>query len=369
MLLLPLPPLVLGLVLGAAQDSPPGTPDGDVRALFLANCATCHGEAGDGKGVTELPRPARSFLDGGFSYGNTRDALLRTVTHGIPGTPMPGFGAALDEAQRAALVEYVISLGPERVEVQPNETVLAVGDRAQVVRGFVPAAVEGAPEFPRGLLVGLPTGTTFQYRADDVRLVAVRQGEFVERRDWGDRGGNPLKPLGAVTFLCDEGRPAPTFTLDGDALTAKLGSTRVDGEHARIAYRLVDADGRLRAQVVEEPTTRTTTLGAGFERRFVIFFEADAEGTLRLDVLNPVGEPEEFGFDSALDGLTLDAWRAGDGSVLVAAVESSSGARVAGDGVEVVAAPGARASLSVTVLATADWNADVAVTLLEELAR
>lgn len=364
--LLPLCPLLGPLLLGQTQEPP-----ADARALFLTHCATCHGEAGDGKGVTVLPRPARSFLDGGFSYGNTRDALLRTVTHGIPGTPMPGFAVALDDAQRAALVEYVISLGPERVEVQPNETVLAVSDRPQVVRGFVPAAVEGAPEFPRGLLVGLPTGTTFQYRADDVRLVAVRQGEFVERRDWGGRGGNPLKPLGRVTFLCDGGRPAPTFTLDGEPLTAKLESTRVDEERARVAYRLHDAAGRVRAKVVEIPASRTTTLGAGFERRFGVYMEDDAEGTLELDVLNPMGEPEEYGYDSATASpyTSVEAWRAEDGSVLVAAVAASSGARTAGDRVVLTAAAGARLEVLVTLLATADWTPEIAFTLLEELSR
>lgn len=357
------------LLAGPAQDPPAA----DARALFLTHCATCHGEAGDGKGVTVLPRPARSFLAGGFSYGNTRDALNRTVAHGIPGTPMPGFSAALDDAQRAALVEYVISLGPERVEVEPNETVLAVSDRAQVVRGFVPAAVEGAPEFPRGLLVGLPTGTTFQYRADDVRLVAVRQGEFVERRDWGDRGGNPLKPLGRITFLCDEGRPAPTFELNGEALTAKLGSTRIDGDRARIAYRLHDAAGRVRATVVEIPTSRTTTLGAGFERRFGIYMEADAEGTLTLDVLHPRGRHENLSFGTrfAESRSTMNAWRAEDGSVLVAAVDGPIETRLTQDSgaIELEAAPNARVEILVTLLATADWNQEIATTLIAELRR
>ena len=43
----------------------------------------------DGNGVTELDRPARSFRDGGFSFGNTPEALFRTISTGIPGTPMP----------------------------------------------------------------------------------------------------------------------------------------------------------------------------------------------------------------------------------------------------------------------------------------
>jgi len=192
----------LPVLLGAAFPVHPGPQDTDtgVRARFLEHCASCHGEKGDGQGTTELPQPARSFLDGGFSYGNTRTAILRVITHGIPGTPMPSFVDAVTAAEREELVEYVIGLGPEREEVLPGETVLVVGDRPEIVRGALPPLTEGAPAFPRGILIGTTTGTTFQYRADDVRLLGVRQGGFVERADWTDRGGKPLKPLGTPTF-------------------------------------------------------------------------------------------------------------------------------------------------------------------------
>lgn len=363
------PLLIASLVLsGLAQDAPsPGGPD-ETRALFLAQCATCHGDDGGGKGVTVLPRPARSFLDGGFSYGNTREAIMRTVTHGIPGTPMPGFSAALDEAQRESLVEYVISLGPERKEVKPKETALAVGSRAQVVRGFLPGVIEGAPEFPRGLLVGLPTGTTFQYRADDIRLIAVRQGEFVERRDWGGRGGNPLNPLGRVTFLCDQGRPDSTFTQGTSSFSARLGSTRIESGLARIAYRILDGSGEVVARVAETPRNRTTTFGAGFERHFVIFAERDVKG-LEMDVLNRIGEVLPIGAE--LDGtrLTTTASRAADGSVLAVAVSGPEGLGSAGDRLVLDLNKGTTTELSVTLVATAQWTEEVALALSKEIAQ
>src|SRR5438093_1021640 len=84
----------------------------DARALFLQHCASCHGESGDGRGTTQLDRPARSFKDGGFSYGNTVEALVRTIANGIPGTPMPAAPSVLTDADRRALAEYVLSLGP-----------------------------------------------------------------------------------------------------------------------------------------------------------------------------------------------------------------------------------------------------------------
>lgn len=241
----------------------------DAGALYLEYCATCHGEKGDGKGVTPLAKPARSFLDGGFSYGNTRTAIGRTVEHGIPGTPMPSFAETLTPEQRASLVEYVIALGPPRREVQAKDTVLEVSDRPQVVRGYLPALGEGVPEWTRGLLVGLTSGTTFQYRADDVRLLAVRQGEFVERRDWSGRGGNPLRPLGRVTHLVDGGNPRGAWSSEGKQLRARLTRTAIRGDQVEVHYDLM-YEGRTLAQVVELPRVLRASVGAGFERELRI---------------------------------------------------------------------------------------------------
>ena len=121
-------------------------------ALFVLHCALCHGADGGGKGLVKFDRPARSFVDGGFSFGNTPEALLRTVTHGIGGTPMPGFEKVLDEAQRKAVVRHVIDLGPERdPELKPGQTILTVADRALVIRGGLPPLADGLPGHARGM--------------------------------------------------------------------------------------------------------------------------------------------------------------------------------------------------------------------------
>jgi len=361
--------LTLLATLALARQTPtPQEPSG----LFLAHCATCHGERGDGQGVTLLPRPARSFLAGGFSYGNTREALARTITHGIPGTPMPGFGASLGEAERSALVEYVIALGPERHEVVPSETVLPVRERALVVRGLLPPAAEGAPESTRGLLVGLPTGTTFQYRADDVRLIAVRQGEFVERRDWSERGGDALRPLGSVTFLCEGGRPPATFRWNGVPLSARLASTRVQGERASLTYLLHDAQGRDRARVTEIPRARTTSRGAGFSRAFVLATPSGGDaGELSLDVLHAPGPLEPLSLATASNaGLEAScAWRAPDGSFLAAHLRGPKTASLGAEQVAVALEPGSVVELELTLLATLQWDARTCAALGEELRR
>jgi mono/diheme cytochrome c family protein len=259
LVLLAAPPL-------AAQD-----PGARARALFLANCASCHGESGDGKGTTPLDRPARSFMDGGFSFGNTPEALYRTISTGIPGTPMPGFDASLSEAERRLVADYVVTLGPPLEAVKEEDMVLAVHDRPLIVRGLLPPLGEGLPAHPRGLLIGDPSGITFEYRVDDVRLLALRLGGFVKRTDWTGRGGTALEPLGKVVQLVGEGKPDPLFSLAAGVvpLAARLSGTRVDGARVVLDYHLIQK-GRELAHVEESPCVLRLPTGTGYARRFRI---------------------------------------------------------------------------------------------------
>jgi len=153
---------------------------------------------------------------------------------------MPGFASGLSEAERWAVVDHVIALGPERATVERSATILTVEDRPLVVRGGFGPLVPGGPEFPRGALLGGLDGLSFQYDVEDVRLVAVRQGEFVERRDWENRGGDTLAPLGVLIQLVPDG--AGVWRQDGAPLWARLRATDVGGELAAIEYDLVARD-------------------------------------------------------------------------------------------------------------------------------
>jgi len=238
------------------------------QKLFVTNCASCHGETGDGKGTTELDRPARSFQDGGFSFGNTPEALFKTISTGIPGSPMAGFDGSLSEEERRLLADYVVTLGPPIEEVKEEDMILTVKDRPLVVRGLLPSLGEGLEQTPRGLLIGDPSGITFEYRVDDVRLLALRQGGFVKRSDWTGRGGTPLEPLGKVVQLLDGGKPEATFGLNGGRLPleARLSGTSVkDG--ALLSYHLLLA-GREVAHVEERPSIWKEAMGTGFSRSF-----------------------------------------------------------------------------------------------------
>jgi len=279
---MPIPITVLALlcsVQSPVQSPPQPTPtpqpvdvhaEHPARALFLANCAQCHGETGDGKGTTKLDREARSFQLGGFSYGNTPEALARTITYGIPGSPMPSFEKALKPEQRQQLAEYVLLLGPPAEKTDPKDSVLAVKDKPLVVRGKLPPVVEGGPAFPRGVLIGTPEGLSFEYRVDDVHLLAVLKGEFVDRADWRGRGGDALQPLGKVVHLRLKDDDAWIFARFGSVAQRQLVATEVLGERARIVYELRNAAGARIARVSETPRTFACSIGGGYARRFEI---------------------------------------------------------------------------------------------------
>jgi putative copper resistance protein D len=72
------------------------------HALYVQNCASCHGL--DGRG----DRPAAKQLDltADHIYGHTDGDLFWWVSHGIAGA-MPGFSEAIDDEGRWALVDFV----------------------------------------------------------------------------------------------------------------------------------------------------------------------------------------------------------------------------------------------------------------------
>ena len=304
--------LLLVALLGA-RPAPP-----DAAALFAANCAACHGADGDGQGTTKLDRPARSFRAGGFSYGNTEDALLRTITFGIPGTPMPAFESSLSAEERLALAGFVLALGPPVERIDPESTVIKVGARPVIVRGLLPPIAPegaGAIERPRGLLIGRPEGVTFEYRVDDVRLLGLLQGGFVERRDWTGRGGAALAPLGTVVQLVEGGDPRAPFRLaDAGELEARLEGSWIDGDEAGVAYRLL-RDGTVHAHVREAPRPAGTSAGAGFARTFRIVAERDLRLVQRVFACGEERRVDSFrtGAPDGARAMEWTVWRRADG--------------------------------------------------------
>jgi cytochrome c oxidase cbb3-type subunit 2 len=93
-------------------------------------CATCHGKLGKGDGPSSKslkdtagnPIKVRDFTSGVFRGGGEPIDLYYRFTTGMDGTPMPSFGDLLNEEERWALVDYIMSLRvpPKPIELPKN---------------------------------------------------------------------------------------------------------------------------------------------------------------------------------------------------------------------------------------------------------
>lgn len=380
-----------------ARASAPIEPDEDTepvvdgRYLYTRNCAGCHNDNGDGLGPTivQMGQRARSFAEGHFAFGNTRELIFRTIGSGVPGrSPMPGFAGLLSDDERWLVVDYVRTLMPAEAEVDPSAGILRVAQVPLVVRGSLPPIVEGAPERPRGLLIGTPGGLSFEYRTDDVRLLGVRQGDFVDRRDWSDRGGAQLAPLGHVIWTAQGGDPEPSLAIVRDearvVLAARLTGSWVRGGEAGIAYTWSFGPKNmaewLRVRVEESCRTAPSSAGAGFTRRFVMRSDRDTACVL-VNVAGSVrDEPWVRGADGATEtivGLPAhdmppDGWIVGQRGEhefecvhVRAPAQSKLVAQPGGLGVMVVLPADQDVVLEATIVTTSDGSP----ALLERLSR
>ncbi len=83
------------------------------RALFVSDCALCHGERGDGRGPRSngFSKPPANFTDPAWRRGATPRRVFFAIREGVRGTPMPSW-KWLSERETWDLVAYVLSLGP-----------------------------------------------------------------------------------------------------------------------------------------------------------------------------------------------------------------------------------------------------------------
>ncbi len=79
------------------------------KVFYNANCATCHGTKGDGKGPRAYfinPKP-RNFLEASARASFNRLVLFAAVSMGRPGTEMPAWNKVLSDQEIANVAEYV----------------------------------------------------------------------------------------------------------------------------------------------------------------------------------------------------------------------------------------------------------------------
>lgn len=83
------------------------------EAVYVANCATCHGDAGlgDGPASIGLEPPPQNLTDNEWSTGDgSPAAIVEVISGGSSGTAMIGWQGTLTDEEIAAVAEYVLAL-------------------------------------------------------------------------------------------------------------------------------------------------------------------------------------------------------------------------------------------------------------------
>ncbi len=127
----PIPVTPVPTVPGATGDATAG------QALFVANCAMCHGEKGQGR--------AGASLNKGFASINPQQFVRATVADGIDNSAMPAWsqanGGPLTEEEIDNISAFIVSL-PSQAPQQPAATATPA-----------PAASSGGVNWPMILIV------------------------------------------------------------------------------------------------------------------------------------------------------------------------------------------------------------------------
>lgn len=81
----------------------------DARVMYHNYCSVCHGDSGDGRSRarTSLIPPPADFTDARLQGKLTREYMGAVVKDGKPGTAMVSYKSQLNDAEVAALVDYV----------------------------------------------------------------------------------------------------------------------------------------------------------------------------------------------------------------------------------------------------------------------
>ncbi|MBI3928327.1 MAG: c-type cytochrome [Armatimonadetes bacterium] len=94
-----------------AADSPEAREKG--KALFVTNCAPCHGDNGTGGGPAAAaldPQPRDLTKAAEYKYGTSDRAVFRTARYGVPDTGMAPWEGRLSDDDLWNIVLFVKSL-------------------------------------------------------------------------------------------------------------------------------------------------------------------------------------------------------------------------------------------------------------------
>jgi cbb3-type cytochrome c oxidase subunit III len=118
-------PILFSIAIAAAfQASQPAAPTNPVQAdaasvaagrkLFMSNCASCHGETGqgDGRAGKQLNPPPANLTDATWLHGSTDGEIFVVIRDGVKDTGMKAFASRMTAHQMWDVVNYLRSIGP-----------------------------------------------------------------------------------------------------------------------------------------------------------------------------------------------------------------------------------------------------------------
>lgn len=78
--------------------------------VFRRRCAICHGADGRADVPMAASYPNMILADGQFGHGGSRDEIIRTISEGVPRTPMIGMRSQLSHREIEAVADHVLNL-------------------------------------------------------------------------------------------------------------------------------------------------------------------------------------------------------------------------------------------------------------------
>jgi mono/diheme cytochrome c family protein len=151
------------------------------RETYVANCASCHGAAGDGSGL----QGAADFTDVDFMRGETPAEFYEAIRDGVQGTAMPAWGDTLTDMQIWDVLYYEWTFATSPDEVSQGQALYSMNCVSCHGEAGDGSGLEGAADF---------TDQEFMANEDPTEFF-VRITEGVE--------GSPM-PAWGETFSQDE---------------------------------------------------------------------------------------------------------------------------------------------------------------------
>lgn len=102
---------VLSLALGCVPETPAPASNSNLgEHVFRSRCAICHGVDGRADTPMAASYPDMILADGEFAHGGSREEIIRTISEGVPRTPMISMRSQLTEQEIEAVADHVLEL-------------------------------------------------------------------------------------------------------------------------------------------------------------------------------------------------------------------------------------------------------------------